>query len=68
MVSCLVYYADTHAFFDRHYPEVEELRLETEESLGEPLRIKYDLKNSLAWFAFEETALLIAREHLQLEL
>ena len=26
MVSSLIYYADTHAFYDKHYEEIEELR------------------------------------------
>lgn len=30
-VPDLVYYADTHAFFDRYYEEIEELRREFEE-------------------------------------
>jgi len=62
MVSSLIYYADTHAFYERHYNEIEELREELEESLGDPLKIKYDLKNFFAWLAFEETARKIAEE------
>ena len=62
MVSSLIYYADTHAFYERHYDEIEELREEIEESIGEPLKIKYDLKNFFAWLAFEETARKIAEE------
>ena len=68
MVSSLVYYTDTHAFFDRHYQEIEDLRQQTEDDLGEPLKIKGDLRNFFAWFAFEETALGIARDYLQLDL
>ncbi len=37
MVSELVYYRDTHAFFDRYYHEIEEVRESIEEALGEPL-------------------------------
>jgi hypothetical protein len=59
-VSGLIYYTDTHAFFDKYYDEIEELRRDTEEELGEPLKITSDLKNFLAWFAFEETARKIA--------
>ncbi len=62
MISGLIYYADTHAFFDRHYDEIEELRIEYEQELGEPLRLEHDLKNTLAWFAFEETARRLADE------
>lgn len=59
-VNDLIYYVDTHAFYDQHYDEIEDLRLDYEDSMGEPLRIKSDLKNWLAWFAYEETARSIA--------
>jgi len=62
MVSSLVYYSDTHAFFDQHYAAIEDLRDDVEDNLGEPLQIKGDLKNFLVWFAFEETAYQIACE------
>ena len=62
MVNSLICYTDTHAFFDRHYAEIEELRIECQEACGEPLRIDGDLKNTLAWFAFEETARTMADE------
>lgn len=62
MVGPLIYYTDTHAFFDRHYDEIERLREEIEDTLGEPLTLSGDLKNALAWFAFEQTALAIADE------
>ena len=61
-VSGLCYYADTRAFFDHHYDEIEDLRMEYEESIGQPLAIKGDLKNWLAWFAYEETAYQIAQK------
>lgn len=60
MVPGLIYYVDTHLFFDRHYYEIEDLRQEYEDMTGFPLHIKDDLKNELAWFAYEETARLIA--------
>ena len=62
MVWSLIYYTDTHAFFDKHYDEIEEIREEFEDGTGQPLTIKGDLKNFLAWFAFEETAYRIAVE------
>ena len=61
-INSLIYYSDTHAFFDRYYDEIEELREDYEDSIGEPLRINGDLKNWLAWFAFEETAYQMANE------
>ena len=60
IVSGLIYYTDTHAFFDKHYEEIEQLRVELEEDFGQPLQPKGDLKNWYAWLAFEETARKIA--------
>lgn len=62
MVPGLIYYVDTAAFFEAHYAQIEELREEYEDSRGEPLRIRGDLKNWLAWFSFEETAYRMAAE------
>ena len=67
MVSGLVYYTDTHKFFDTYYKEIEELRTEYEDSTGIPVNIQdSDLKNTLAWFAFEQVAYQIANK-LELE-
>ncbi len=62
MVGKLIYYKDTHAFYDKHYAEIEELREEYEESTGEPLKIPNNLKNFLAWFAFEQVAYQLVSE------
>ena len=62
MVGKMIYYDDTHAFFDKHYHVIEEIRHAVEENLGEKLSLNGDLKNSLAWFAFEETAYQLALE------
>ena len=62
MVGSLVYYYDTHAFFDRHYDEIEEMREEFEKYTGEALSIRGDLKNHLAWWAFEARAWEMAQE------
>jgi len=62
MVSCLIWYSDTHAFFAKHYDEIEILREDYETMFGEPLKPKYDLMNWYAWFAFEETARQLADE------
>ena len=58
----MIYYADTHAFFDAHYEEIDELRQDWADSVGEPLRIDGDLKNYLTWFAFEEVSYRLAGE------
>ena len=65
MVTSLIYYTDTHAFYNKHYEEIEELRTEYESSIGEPLQINNDLKNFLAWFAFEQVAYELVNEYLQ---
>lgn len=39
MVGSLIYYHDTHAFFDKHYDEIEDLRQEFEDSTGHELTI-----------------------------
>jgi len=62
MVPSLIYYTDTHAFFDKHYDAIDDLRSEYEDNFGQPLTINGDLKNYLAWFAFEETAYQLAGE------
>lgn len=67
LVGSLIYYADTHDFFDAHYDEIEELREEYESNMGEAIRLKGDLKNFYAWFAFEETAYRMALDDLELE-
>ena len=56
MIGSLVWWTDTHAFFDTHYDEIEDIRKDFEEETGLHIPIKYDLKNSYAWFAFQETA------------
>lgn len=47
-ISSLIYYVDTYKFFDRYYDDIENMREEFEDSTGEPLQIKGDLKNWLA--------------------
>ena len=64
MVSGLVYYTDTHKFFDTYYEEIEELRMECDYIID--LIKDRDLKNTLAWFAFEQTAYNLANK-LELE-
>lgn len=64
MVGGLIYYSDTHAFYDKHYEDIENLRTEWESETGETLPPKdcSDLKNWFAWFAYEETARQLASE------
>ena len=62
MVTSLVYYVDTHHFYDMHYNEIERIRENYEEFTEYPLSIQGDLKNFLAWFSFEQTAYELANE------
>lgn len=62
MISSLIYYADTHTFFDTHYSQIEELRAYFEDEMGGKIKIIGDLKNTLAWFAFEEISYKMAQE------
>ncbi len=56
-IGSLIYYSDTHKFYDKYYHEIEELRIEMEDNTGETINIgSDDYKNKMAWFAFEETA------------
>jgi len=57
MIGSLIYYQDTHEFYDKHYDEIEEIR---EEMLEQGTDIKIpnhsDLKNFFAWLSFEHRA------------
>lgn len=59
MIGGLIYYTDTHTFFEKHYDEIQELKDELEESIWQSLDIQWDIKNFLAWFAVEEIAYTI---------
>lgn len=62
MVGSLIYYKDTHAFYDTYYNAIEDIRWELEEE-GIEIDLKdQDLKNYLAWLAFEHTAYNIYNE------
>lgn len=67
MVSSLVWYSDTHKFFDTHYYEIMEI---VEDLADSGFKIEVtggDLKNKLAWLAFEEVAWKIANNDLGLD-
>lgn len=66
MINRLIYYQDTHQFYDEHYAEIEDIRHQIAEigiTLDWP---DGDLKNHLAWLAYEEAARHIAFHHLKL--
>jgi len=62
MIGGMIYYCDTHNFYDKYYNEIEDLRYEYEEMTGEKLHPNDDLKNWFAWFAYEEIARQLANE------
>lgn len=57
LIGELIYYTDTHAFYDRHSDEIDALKDDYENDTGDTLRINGDVRNFLAWFAFERVAL-----------
>lgn len=66
--SChsLIYYSDTHTFYIEHADEIDELLQEYEENMGQHLlataNTHGDLRNFLAWFAYEYEAQKIMDE------
>lgn len=50
----LIYYRDTHVFFDRFYNEINELYHDWVEERGQPLTIEGDLKTFLVYFSVEQ--------------
>ncbi len=66
MVSSLVWYSDTHRFFDTFYYEIMEIM---ENLAREGIKFEFtgeDLKNRLSWLAFEEEAWKMASNDLGL--
>ena len=68
IVADLTYYYQTKAFFDRHKDEINEMAKELSNDMyGNPYELYYNLnggcsKNTMAWWAFEETTRQIADE------
>lgn len=53
----LVYYADTHAFYNAHADECDEVLESIEDNTGEGFKFNgQDVRNTLAWLAYEEKA------------
>lgn len=52
-VSSLVWFSQTHAFFDEFYEEIEDLLFDAMDETDYLPPIKGDLKNTLAWFGYE---------------
>lgn len=66
----LIYYVDTHGFYNEHADEIDTLLETMEEEMGESYDItanmkrlgQTNLRNFLAWLAYEVTAQDIIRE------
>ena len=56
MIWSLVYYWDTHAFYDKFYDDIETIRWDLTVQDIMPEIGCGDLKNFMAWLAFEEVA------------
>jgi len=55
-VNRLIYYADTHAFFDKYYDDILSAVYANEVSTGEKISPDGEIKNWYAWFAYEYAA------------
>ena len=56
-VWSMIRYSDTHKFYNKFYDEIEDIRFELQEQgILENNFIDSDLKNYLAWLAFEHVA------------
>ena len=57
MVSSLIYYKDTHEFYETHYNEIEDIRCQL---ANDGIAVNFpncsDLKNFFAWLSFEQRA------------
>jgi len=66
----LIYHEDTHNFYQKHAEEIDDILAKMEEDLGEPYNItenmkrlgQYDLRNFLAWMAYEVVSQEIIQE------
>lgn len=67
MVWSLIYYHQTHAFFDTHYYEIMDILWDLNDQWVGITFTGEDLKNRLAWLAFEEVAYHMALNDLGLD-
>ena len=63
MVSSLIYYNDTHAFYDKYYDEIEDIRCQL---ANDGIEVNFpecsDMKNFFAWLSFEQKAYELSNE------
>lgn len=62
IVSQLICRSQTHAFFDEHYEEIMDIRDVYKQNFNQEPNFGSDVKNDLAWFAFEWSAYKIAKQ------
>lgn len=51
-----VVFIDTRVFYDKHYYEIEELRMNAEKQDDEPITIKGDYKHYVTEYSIQESA------------
>jgi len=68
MVNSLIYYSQTHKFFDKYYYEIIDVIEELVNNWWEIDIAGEDIKNKFAWLCFENVAYNIATEELGLEI
>ena len=64
--SGLIYYTDTHAFYNDYADEIDEMVSDLQDNLGdigEIITKNGDIRNNLAWLAYEETARKILEDN-----
>jgi hypothetical protein len=61
-ISSLIYYSDTHAFYNKYADDIDDILADYEDMTGEAIKVKGDRRNFYAWLGFEETARQIAQE------
>lgn len=64
MVSNLIYYSDTEAFFKKHFNEIFDLLNEYKEETGEYPNIELNA-NNLSWFAYEQIVYNLLNEFVE---
>jgi len=62
IIPSLIYYEETHAFYNKYASEIDQLKEDIETKTGESMKIDGDVRNFLAWFGFEQTAFEIANK------
>jgi len=60
LVSGLIYTADIQQYFNRYYREIEGIRRNIEQNLGESLSFSGDLVTGLVWTAYEDMSVQMA--------